>query len=264
MRFLFVLSCQLPKLVNTIVTLLSLYSVMKIKLLFFFLFCYSTIYAQPFKFPVLPEYGKSIAALLPQNWKVIDSVSGDLNNDQVNDIAFVIEFYRPVKESRAYGDNETEIITEIQKPRILAVYFRRSEKGAYRIATQNNNFILRSEEGGEMGDPLRPMRIDANKLTLSFEGGGNWRWKLNYSFKYKDKDWMLTKANNYAYQEGTGEMNDKQYDFVNNKRTVTSGSISSGTMANETFEQPLNVRPMRTFNSFKKPWTWEINKDEFL
>lgn len=237
---------------------------MKTKLILFFLLCYTTIYAQPFVFPVLPESGKSIATLIPQNWKIIDSVSGDLNNDNIKDIAFVLEFYRPVKENRAYGDNETEIITEVQKPRILAVYFRRSEKGVYRLSTQNNNFILRSEEGGEMGDPLRPMNITANRLTLSFEGGGNWRWKLNYSFKYQDKDWMLAKANNYAYQEGTGEMNDKQYDFVNNKRTVVSGTVSSGTLASETFEQPLNVKTMRTFNSFKKPWTWEIMSDEFL
>lgn len=237
---------------------------MKTKLILFFILCHTATFAQPFKFPILADYGKSAEALVPLNWKIIDSLSGDLNNDNVKDLAFIIEFYRPIKENRAYGDNDTEIITEVQRPRILAVYFRRSAKGAYRLSTQNNNFILRSDEGGEMGDPLRPISISANKLTLSFEGGGNWRWKLNYSFKYQDKEWLLTHANNYAYQEGSDEMNDKQYDFLNNKKTVVSGKISSGTLANETFEQPLNVKPMRTFNSFKKPWTWEIKPDEFL
>ena len=228
------------------------------------LFCQTALYAQPFVFPLLPEQGKTIAALVPSNWKVIDSVSGDLNNDNVKDLALVLEFYRPVKENRAYGDNETEIITEVQKPRILAIYFRRSASSAYRMVTQNNNFILRSEEGGEMGDPLRPLKIASNTLLLSFEGGGNWRWKLHYSFKYQDKEWQLTQAGNYAYHDGSGEMNDKQYDFVNNKKTVVSGKISSGTLANETFEQPLNIKTMRTFSSFKKPWTWEIRPDEFL
>lgn len=237
---------------------------MKTKLILFFLFCYTAVHAQPFKFPLLPEYGKSIATLVPQNWKIIDSVSGDLNNDAVKDLAFVIEFYRPVKENRAYGDNETEIITEMQKPRILAVYFRRSANGAYRLSTQNNNFILRADEGGELGDPLRPMTISSNQLNLAFQGGGNWRWKLNYSFKYQDKNWLLTQANNYAYQEGSGEVNDKRYDFVKNKKTVVSGSVSSGTLASETFEQPLNIKTMRTFETFKKPWTWEIKPNEFL
>ncbi|SMD17397.1 hypothetical protein [Pedobacter nyackensis] len=237
---------------------------MKTKLILFFLLCHTAIYAQPFKFPVLPESGKSAESLIPSNWKIIDSISGDLNNDNIKDFAFVIEFYRPVKENRAYGDNETELITEIQKPRILAIYFKRSAKGAYRMATQNNNFILRSEEGGSMGDPLRPLAIKSNKLLLSFEGGGNWRWILNYQFKYLDKDWQLTEANNYTYHSASGEMNDKQYDFVNKKRKVISGKINDTTASNETFEQPLTVKSLRTFNSFKKPWTWEISPDEFL
>ncbi|WP_316812440.1 hypothetical protein [Pedobacter heparinus] len=237
---------------------------MKLKLTLLFLICYTALQAQPFVFPVLPEQGKSVTVLVPQNWTVIDSISGDLNNDKVKDLALILEFYRPVKENRAYGDNETEIITEVQKPRILAIYFRRSASGAYRIAAQNNNFILRSEEGGAMGDPLRPISIDSNKLSLAFEGGANWRWKLHYTFKYQDKDWQLTKANNYAWHSGSGEMNDKQYDFINKKRTITSGTVSNRRSANETFEQPLAVKTLRTFSSFKKPWTWEISPNDFL
>jgi hypothetical protein len=237
---------------------------MMIKLTLFFLLFHTALYAQPFVFPVLPEYGKSADLIVPQNWKIIDSISGDLNNDNVKDMALVLEFYRPVKENRAYGDNNTEIITEIQKPRILAIYFRKSPKGSYRISVQNNNFMLRAEEGGEMGDPLRPMSIADNKLTLSFEGGGHWRWKLNYSFKYQDKDWQLNTANNYAYQQESGEINDKQYDFVNNKKKIISSVINNGTLASETFEQPLNIKTLRTFNSFKKPWTWELIPNEFL
>jgi hypothetical protein len=237
---------------------------MRYQLTLFLLICATSTYAQPFVFPVLPDQGKSAETLVPKNWKLIDSISGDLNNDNIKDLALVLEFYRPVKENRAYGDNETEIITEIQKPRILAIYFRRSASGAYRLATQNNNFILRAEEGGQMGDPLRPISIVANQLTLSFEGGGNWRWKLNYSFKYQDKNWLLTTANNYAYQQESGEVNDKQYDFVNNKKKVVSSSINNGTVASETFEQPLNIKTLRNFDSFKKPWTWEVSPNDFL
>ena len=110
---------------------------------FFFLFSFlltGGAYAQAFKFPDLPPQGK-ITSLVPSNWKIIDSVSGDLNHDGIKDLALILEFYRPVKESRAYGDNTTEIITEIQKPRILAIYFRRSASGSYKLVTQNNNFI---------------------------------------------------------------------------------------------------------------------------
>lgn len=235
---------------------------MKFKIFLFFLFCTVALKAQTFKYPVLISQGKSIKALSPSQWKAVDSVYGDLNNDKSEDLAVIYEFYAAVKENRAYGDNSTELITEIQKPRILAIYFKSGRN--YRLAAQNNNFILRSEEGGAMGDPLRPLRIEENKLTLAFEGGGSWRWKLNYTFKYQNSDWLLTKANNYAYHSSSGEMNDKRYDFVNKKRVVISGTVDNKDANNEQQEQPLLVKSLKTFASFKKPWTWEIGPDEYL
>lgn len=235
---------------------------MRIGLITLLLFCCSATYAQSFKYPVLIPQGKTIKSLIPAQWKVIDSVYGDLNNDKVEDLALIYEFYAAVKENRAYGDNTTELITEIQRPRMLAVYFKSGRN--YKLVTQNNNFILRSEEGGSMGDPLRPLVIADNVLNLAFEGGANWRWKLNYSFKYQDKDWQLTKASNYSYHSGSGDMNSKKYDFINKKRIITIGKINNKDSGNEIIEQNLTFKTLRTFSSFKKPWTWELGPDEFL
>lgn len=218
-------------------------------------------FAQSFKYPVLNPRGKSIKELLPPQWKVIDSAYGDLNNDKIDDMALIIEFYAAVKENRAYGDNTTELITEIQRPRILAIYFKSGR--TYKIVTQNNNFVLRSEEGGSMGDPLRPMRISSNKLNLAFEGGGSWRWKLNYSFKYSNKEWQLTNANNYAYHSTSGDINDKQYDFLTKKRTTTTSKSDSPLVSRST-EEALTLKSLRTLSNFKKPWTWELGPDEYL
>lgn len=231
-----------------------------ILLSFFFI---NGTFAQAFKFPELPHQGQ-LSDLTPSNWKIIDSVSGDLNNDGIKDLALILEFYRPVKESRAYGDNTTEIITEIQKPRILAIYFRRSATGSYKLITQNNNFILRSEEGGISGDPLRAMTIKNNQLNLSFEGGGNWRWKLNYAFKYTNKEWQLETANNYAFNEESGEMNDRQYDFLKQKKITITGKIHNRSTGNKSVKQAFPTKVPRTFNNFKKPWTWEITDGEYL
>ncbi|TDQ06414.1 hypothetical protein [Pedobacter metabolipauper] len=235
---------------------------MKIKLTLFILICGFSIQAQSFKYPAMASQGRTIKSLIPAQWKVIDSVYGDLNRDQIADMALILEFYAPVKESRAYGDNTTEIITEIQKPRILAIYFKSGK--SYKLAKQNNNFILRSEEGGAMGDPLRPLHITDNKLNFLFEGGANWRWKLNYTFKFQNNDWLLTQASNNSYHASSGEMNEKQYDFVNKKRLVITGTTFNRESANTSKEEPLQVKQLRTFTSFKKPWTWEISPDEFL
>jgi hypothetical protein len=235
---------------------------MKLKLILSFLFCANLLSAQSFKYPVAVAQGKTIKSLTPPQWKVIDSARGNLNNDHIEDLALVLEFDAAVKENRAYGDNTTEIITEIQKPRMLLIYFKSGRN--YRFVTQNPNFILRSEEGGAMGDPLRPMHIENNQLHLLFEGGANWRWKLTYSFKYQDDDWTLTSAGNYSYHTGSGELNNTQYDFVNKKRLVTSGTIEDKNGLNEKREQTLTLKTLRTFSSFKKPWTWELGPDEYL
>jgi len=223
--------------------------------------CSTPAFAQHFKFPVVPVGGKTIKSLVPPQWKVLDSVRGDLNNDRIEDLALVFEFYARVKEDRAYGDSTTELITETQRPRILAVYFHSGRN--YKLVTQNNNFILRSEEGGQMGDPFRPMSIQDNKLNLFFEGGGNWKWKLNYSFAWKNREWQLLNAGNYAYHSASGEVNNKQYDFVNMKRTVTilTGNKESSKAISQS---ALDLKTLRTFSSFKKPWTWEIGTDEYL
>ena len=235
---------------------------MRTTIFLLFVLCSYTVSAQAFKYPTLNPQGRSIKSLLPPQWKVIDSVYGDLNNDNLEDLALIIEFYAAVKENRAYGDNTTELITEVQKPRILAVYFRSGRN--YKLATQNNNFVLRSEEGGVMGDPLRPLSINGNKLHLAFEGGGNWRWKLHYTFKYLNRDWQLTNANNYAYHTASGEINDKRYDFLARKRIVITGLAGNDDSANKAIEQPITVKGIRTLTNFKKPWTWELGPDEYL
>ncbi|MEJ7558937.1 MAG: hypothetical protein WKF66_11565 [Pedobacter sp.] len=218
--------------------------------------------AQSFKYPSAPEQGRTIKSLLPAQWKVIDSIKGDLNNDKSEDMALVLEFYAAVKESRAYGDNDTEIVKELQKPRMLAIYFKQGKN--YKLALQNNNFILRSEEGGALGDPLRPMAIKANTLVLNYEGGSGWQWKLSYAFKHIGGAWQLINAVNLSFQDGSDQMIKNEYDFLNHKRKVTIGKTTNHDTANQTEEHALTGLKPRTFATFKKPWTWEIRPGEFL
>lgn len=219
-------------------------------------------FAQKFSFPKLITQGKSVTQLIPKNWKLIDSASGDLNHDHQDDLVLVLEFNNVVDEDRAYGNYEIELITERQKPRMLAVYFK--EEKSYRLSVQNNDFVLRSEEGGKMGDPFKSLRIDSNKFTLSFEGGNDWRWKLNYEFEYQQKEWTLVAANNVYYHKDSGEMVDKQYDFVDRTINTVIGSIFNRNILNYQEKDILLFGSRRTLNDFKKPWTWEITKDNYL
>ena len=235
---------------------------MKINSLLILLLLTQISKAQSFKYPSAAEQGKTIKSLLPAQWKVIDSIKGDLNNDKVEDLALVLEFYAAVKESRAYGDSESEIVKELQKPRMLAVYFKQGKN--YKLALQNNDFVLRSEEGGAMGDPLRPMSISNNTLILNYEGGSGWKWKLNYAFKHVSGNWQLINAVNCSYQDGSEEMNKREYDFLNKKRKVSIGVLDAHGNADQAQVYALTGFKPRTLANFKKPWTWQIRPGEFL
>ncbi|WP_343535228.1 hypothetical protein [Pedobacter sp.] len=235
---------------------------MKWPIFFTLLLAGNLAFAQKFSFPKLLAQSDKINNLVPKNWKILDSAYGDLNHDQQRDLVLILEYHQAVDEDRAYGNYEIELIRETQKPRMLAVYFKTGSR--YRLALQNNDFILRSEEGGKMGEPLRGLRVEENKLNLSFEGGNEWRWKLNYQFEYLQKQWNLVTANNVYYHKDTGEMVDKQYDFVDRTIKTVVGSIFKRNISNETEEDILVFSQPRTLSDFKKPWTWEVTKDNYL
>jgi hypothetical protein len=51
---------------------------------------------------------------------------------------------------------------------------------------------------------------------------------------------------------------------MDRKVTVTTGNLFNRSAANKIDEGILLFSQPRTFNNFKKPWTWEITKDNFL
>jgi hypothetical protein len=239
------------------------YSFMKYLTLLAVLFSSQTTFGQSFVFPKLIVQSSSIASIIPKNWKAIDTAYGDLNNDKKEDLVLVLEYNQPIDEVRAYGDADTEIIREFQKPRVLAIYFKNA-RYQYVFGLQNNNFILRSEEGGAYGEPYQQVTIVDNRLILDFMGGSSWRWQLNYQFKYENKEWLMVKATNSSWDATSGEMNNKEYNFVSKKLIQTTGNRFDSHVKEKVSEKNLNITQLRTFNTFKKPWTWEIEKDGFL
>lgn len=224
----------------------------------------SFVFSQDFRFPKLAEYASAYEKIAPKNWNIIDTVYGDLNMDNNPDMAVVLEYDSFISENRAYGHNDIELITEYQKPRILAVYLRDKLTQKLKLVVQNNSFILRAKEGGIMGDPFKRIEINDNTLILAFEGGSEWRWKLNYTFKYQNKDLILTYANSIYYNVISGEMTDHIYDFLDRKLTLVNGNIFSRNIKNSVDEETLIFGQPRKLSEFKKPWTWEILNNNFL
>jgi hypothetical protein len=235
---------------------------MRYLIFFFMLISWKFSSGQQFDFPSLPIYGTTIANVTPSHWTVINTTYGDLNGDKKQDLVLILEYDYPVAELRAYGNPDTEIIKEVQKPRMLAIYFRQSEN-RFVFALQNNNFILRDKEGAAAEDPFDGITIANNTLNLRFKGGSSWRWKLDYQFKYEQQHWTLINAKNLYYNSGSGEMEEKNYNFLTRKVKATTGNLNNDALAKVSFYD-LSVNKLRTFDTFKKPWTWEITKDNYL
>ncbi|RNL52307.1 hypothetical protein [Pedobacter jejuensis] len=228
------------------------------------IFCESSFAQKPFIFPKINAQGLSQAQLTPANWTIIETANGDLNDDGVNDLAMVFESDKITDETRTYGDNNTEIIKETQKPRILAIYFKDKSTGAYLLSAQNNDFILRSEEGGKLGDPLQRIAIKDQQLYLRFQGGAEWRWELGYTFKFENKDWFLTSAINLYFNQNTGDMTERVYDFKTRELFTTVGNLHKRDISNQRTSEVLYFSQLRTFKTFKKPWAWEIMPNVYL
>ena len=217
-----------------------------------------------FLFPKVKPTGSSVEQLTPNNWTVIETTTGDLNGDGSDDVAVIYESDKITDEARTYGDNNSEIIKETQKPRILAIYFKDKVTGSYRLSIQNNDFILRSEEGGKLGDPLNQIGIKDQQLYLRFQGGAEWRWEMGYTFKFENKDWFLTSAINLYFNQNTGDMTERVYDFKTRELFTTVGNLHRRDVANRKTSEVLYFSQLRTFKTFKKPWAWEIMPNVYL
>lgn len=256
---------QLKALIHVLKATSTSYHCMKfLSFIFTILFLQTASAQKSFVFPKVKQQGASVSQLTPANWTVIAQVEGDLNNDQHEDLAVIFESNKTADETRTYGDNNSEIIKETQKPRILAIYFKNTITGGYQLSTQNNDFILRSEEGGKLGDPLQQIEIKEQQLFLRFRGGSEWRWELGYTFKFQNKDWFLTNAINLYFNQNTGDMTERIYDFNTRELFTTVGNLHRRDIANRRTSEVLYFSQLRTFKTFKKPWAWEIMPNVYL
>ena len=87
--------------------------------------------------PILPKKAKSLNELVPKEWILLYSAKGDLNQDGISDLVFVVQSMDAAHiEFLDYMDNSVN-----KNPRVLGIYFG-SKNGDYTQNTVSKNFIL--------------------------------------------------------------------------------------------------------------------------
>ena len=144
-------------------------------------------YAQENHYPVIKSVADSVDDFVPEGWELILLNRGDLNNDGIEDAVLVIQSKDTLRELLYDGNHKKWDRLEDTKPRLLVILFK--DKTGYKLALQNNDFILRMDEGGVWGDPENGLEIKNNILILSFYGGSMEKWNNIYKFRFQNDDW---------------------------------------------------------------------------
>ncbi|MBC3541713.1 hypothetical protein ACFSC6_01710 [Rufibacter sediminis] len=169
---------------------------MKILLPLVLLFWVTTAFAQSVTPPVFTPSGKNSAAFVPPNWFVKDSAQGDLNGDKIPDLALVVEMKDTIQELRP------DHSTNLGSPRVLLLLLKEPSTGLYKLAFQNDTFILRYGEGGMELDPYGDLSIRNRVLEVMFQFV---RGSDSYKFRYQQNEFMLIGATSSGTSVGQFE-----------------------------------------------------------
>jgi len=128
----------------------------------------------------------SLASFIPRGYEPMDTITADLNMDDVNDIILV---------STKTGED-----TLHPSPKRNLKILLGQSSNQYRLAGESWSIIPPVDEGGMM-DPYPGIVADKGKFIVQFFGGSNWKGTGSMLFEYSptDKDWLLTRKITESY-----------------------------------------------------------------
>jgi hypothetical protein len=228
----------------------------------FFLLKIALSLGQGFTYPTIKNNGHNVFDFIPNGWKLLDSASGELNNDRYTDLAFVIEHIDSVSLVKS---DETYLDTVITQPRILILAFYNSKSNQYDLVQQSNTFIL-NHDNPSMEEPFQAISISVGILKIDFSifmNAGSWGMSNNaYKFRYQDNQFHLIGADYFYTNRGSGETENRSYNFVTKKVKISTGTISNDKQ--KIVWRVFELKEMKTLETFIKPFTWEVEKGYYL
>ena len=85
----------------------------------------------------------------------------------------------------------------------------------------------------------------------------------SYKFYYKNNEFVLIGADNNSFHRGTHDFEDYSYNFLNKRWSYTKGNRNSEQKPQVEWHT-LELKELKTLKTFRKPYTWEVTKDNYL
>jgi hypothetical protein len=217
---------------------------------------FSVSYGQNFSYPSIKTTGHSILDFVPAGWTILDSAYGDLNKDGIKDAAIIIQHMDSISLINSLED------TVLTQPRILLLLFKNATNNKFTLIEQSNSFILKHDDS-IMDDPYQGITIDKGILKIDFHlfyNMGSWYSTTStYKFRFDGKTFVLIGADLSTIHRATLDYEDYSYNFLTKKRSYTKGNDQNGTK--KTTLKPFALTSLKTFKTFKEPYSWEIETD---
>lgn len=106
---------------------------------------------------------------------ILDQDFGDLDKDGTDELVVVFA---------------QDTLWDSPAPRDFVIY--KQNEGQWDVWFENDNVILRADEGGVMGDPFyEGVEIKNGVIHISYNGGSSWKWGYTDKFRYQDGDFYL-------------------------------------------------------------------------
>lgn len=128
----------------------------------------------------LKTHPAEIDKMLADNYELLDSARGFLDNDIHTDVIYVLH-----KKTDKEG-------FEDEGKRPLIVFTGQADK-TWKLAARADEIVMCAGCGGIFGDPYNGLTIGKQKFTLGHYAGSNWRWAYDATFAYSeaDKTWLM-------------------------------------------------------------------------
>ncbi|MBL4746971.1 MAG: hypothetical protein JKY08_11480 [Flavobacteriaceae bacterium] len=189
--------------------------------------------------PRIIKKSNNIEGFIPNNWKIIEQIEGNLDNNTLKDIVLIIEntALENIIDNFAMGSPILNI-----NERYLLVLFKNKDH-SYHLISLNKTFIPTQNdiEFRCLGDPLNNIEIIDNTIKISFNYwsscGSYATNNEEYIFGYNDHIFQLTAYNSSSFMRNSGEENNLNINYLKKTEARTSG----GNMFYDSKNNPITI-----------------------
>ena len=200
--------------------------------------------------------------LIPDDWVLLDSASGDLNQDGLLDFVFAMQGTDPnyISQNEGFGESILD-----ENPRVMAIYFG-NHSGSFEEVLVSDQFIIRATDP-TMAEPFHGFDINSRGiLDINFgfwSSAGTWfSSNSTHRFRYENNEFVLIGFDSNEFHRGSGEFTSYSINFLTGKMKVTEGSLADE--GNETIKwKDFNSFSPKTLRSLVTPFQNYLNGVSF-